>query len=50
MLLLLAASSVRRIFERGGGGGAGEFRKFEITEDQNEKFPAQNQVCFSAQT
>ena len=37
-------SSVRRIFER--RGGAREFRKFEISGDENENFPAQNQVCF----
>ena len=31
-------------FSKGGGA-----RKFEINEDQNENFPAQNQVRFSAQ-
>ena len=36
------SSSVRRIFERGG-------RRFENNEDQNENFPAQNQVRFPAQ-
>ena len=36
-------SSARRIFERG------EAKKFEINEDQNENFSAQNQVRFSAQ-
>ena len=43
------SSSVRRIFERGGGGGGRKFRKFENNEDQNENFPAQNQVRFPAQ-
>ena len=28
------------------GGGAKKFRKFKINEDQNENFPAQNQVRF----
>ena len=32
------------------GGVARKFRKFEINEDQNENFPAQNQVCLPAQT
>ena len=32
-----------------GGGGARKFRKFENNEDQNEKFPAKNQVLFPAQ-
>ena len=39
-------SSVHRIFEKGGR----KFKKFEINEDQNENFPAQNQVCLPAQT
>ena len=30
-------------------GGARKFRKFEINEDQNKNFPAQNQVRFPAQ-
>ena len=38
-------------FSKGGGGGGGrKFRKFEINEDQNENFPAQNQVRLPAQT
>ena len=31
-------------------GGARKFRKFENNEDQNENFPAQNQVRFPVQT
>ena len=42
--IIITPSSVHRIFERGWGG-----RKFEINEDQNENFPTQNQVRFSAQ-
>ena len=34
-------------FSKGGGR---KFRKFENNEDQNENFPAQNRVRFSAQT
>ena len=30
-------------------GGSRKFRKFEINEDQNKNFPAQNQVRFPAQ-
>ena len=30
------------------GGGGRNFRKFENNEDQNEHFPAQNQVRFPA--
>ena len=37
-----AYGSVRRTFERGA-------RKFENNEDQNENFPAQNQVRFPTQ-
>ena len=38
-------------FRNGGGGGGGrKFRKFENNEDQNENFPAQNQVRFPALT
>ena len=36
-------------FLKGGGGGK-IFRKFEINENQNENFPAQNQVRFPART
>ena len=43
--VMVLASTVCRIFERGVGGG----RKFGNNEDQNENFPAQNQVCFPAQ-
>ena len=47
LILASSVSSVRKIFERAGGGR--NFRKFEINEHQNEKFPAQNQVRFPAQ-
>ena len=36
-------------FLKGGGGGR-EFRKFGFNEDENKNCPAQNQVCFPAQT
>ena len=42
--MIPGSTRVRKIFERGG-----EARKFEINDDQNENFPAQNQVRFSAQ-
>ena len=45
-LVGLTISSVRGVLERVGGR---EFRKFEINEDENENFPAQNQVPFSCQ-
>ena len=37
-------------FSKDGGGGGRKFRKFENNEDQNENFPAQNQVRFPTQT
>ena len=42
----ITSIAYHRIFERGGR----KFKKFEINEDQNENFPAQNQVCLPAQT
>ena len=35
-------------FSKRGGGGGRKLKKFEINEDQNEKFSAQNQVHFPA--
>ena len=43
---MVLSSSVRRIFER---GGAGNSENLKINEDQNENFPAQNQVRLPAQ-
>ena len=34
-------------FSKGEGQG---IQKIEINEDENENFPAQNQVCFPTQT
>ena len=45
--LILSLAVAYAGFSKGGGGR--EFRKFEINEDENENFPAQNQVRFLAQ-